>query len=635
MKFRFAAAGLAILGSLVLSTTCPAAIDTDPARLPFLHAAGTAIADEQGQPVVLRGCNLGNWLLLEPWMWGFFDRPDLKDQAGIEKALLERFGPDEKERILDLYRENWITGRDYAILKDWGFNVVRLPFNGSLLEDDAHPGELKPDAFRWLDRAVELARQAGVYVILDLHGAPGGQSLDGVTGKAGRNQFWRPENRHRGAFIWLKIAEHFRDNPTVAAYDLLNEPYGMMNSSNHDADLVASMDEMIHAIRQVDTRHLVFCSGSLRGIEMYGNPQARGWQNVGFTEHFYPGVYGGTPSLATHARFIGSNLEGRARLLSAWNVPYFAGEFNTVFESVAGADMMRCYYDVFQSHGWAATLWAYKLIKTEGGVHPNHWYMVTNGQPLRLPDFQNDSASQIETFCRALGTMEYAQATDLRDALTAKQPASLILANYSPVVLPQKCVPLPGWSDADIGQAFPKGGHTMDGSTVEVFGGGRDIYEGSDEFHFVSHPVAGDFSLKAGVTVPTDTHVYAKSGLMFRASSAPDAPFVMINLFPEGRCVCAYRDQPGKRVASEDQLCLDPKTTALRLARQGVAFELTAFDKDGATLATKTFDLPGFVGSGKVGLFVLSHDAMLLSEAKFSRVQLETSKLTTSLSNKP
>jgi endoglucanase len=617
------AALAALAGSLAWSAVSAFPGET-PAPLPLLHAVGTAIADEQNQPVILRGCNLGNWLLIEPWMLGVFDHANLRDQSQLETVLTHRFGAQEKDHILDLYRANWINERDFKILKSWNFNVVRLPFDCGLLEDATHPGELKPDAFRWLDRAVSLATASGIYVILDLHGAPGGQSLDGVTGEAGRDRFWTPENRRRGAFIWQKIAEHFRDSSTVAAYDLLNEPYGRMGSDNDDAELVGAMDEMIHAIRQVDERHLIFCAGSLRGIEMYGSPQARGWKNVGFTEHFYPGVYGGTSTLETHARFIGSNLGGRAHLLTAWNAPYFAGEFNVVFDHAGGADMMRRYYDVFQSHGWAATLWSYKLIKPAGGVQPDHWYMVTNGTPINLADFVSGTAAQTEAFCCSLGTMPYAQAKDLREALTAKTPASLLLSKYSPLLLPEQRATLPGWTDTDISSAFPKGGHLVAGDVAQVFGGGRDIYQGSDEFHFVSRPVSGDFSIQADVTPPAATNVHAKSGLMFRASLAPNAPFVMINLFPDGSCVAAYRTQPGKRISVE-QLRFDPGALTLRIVRRASTFEVSAAGADGVELASKSFVLANLPSAGQAGMFVLSHDTMQLSEAKFSHLKFETS----------
>ena len=609
----------AIVGLALAHTVLAIGADS-AAALPFLHGEGTAIADDRGQPVLLRGCDLGNWFLLEPWMLGITGH-GLHDQAGIENALSKRFGEGEKQHLLDLYRENWITPRDFDRLKSWNFNVVRLPFHCDLLLDKAHPGELKPDAFHWLDHAIEMARQAGIYVILDLHGAPGGQSIDSPTGESGRNHFWTPENRRLGAMLWQKIAQHYAAEPTVAAYDLLNEPYGTMNGENHDDDLIGAMDQMIHAVRQVDEKHLIFCAGSFRGIEGYGSPQSHGWKNVGFTEHFYPGLFGGIPSLETHAEFIGANMAGRADLLKHWEAPYFVGEFNVVLAQAGGAAMMRRYYDVFARYGWAGTLWSYKLLKQEGGAGPSPWYMVTNRERLDPPDFFVDSVPKLEAYCRALGTMELAEADDLHAALTSQEPPSLKLGSYTPILLPEKRISLPGWSDKDIGDAYPRGGHTVADQRVRVFGGGRDIYGANDEFHLVSRPAAGDFDLKADVGLPEPTHIYAKAGLMFRGSSASDAPVVMMNLKPDGQCYFACRRAPGDKL-TEEQLRFEAGASTLQLSRHSASFEATVFDKGGAKLASKTIALPE-LGGGEAGLFVLSHDAMLLSEASFGRVEFK------------
>ena len=397
-----------------------------------------------------------------------------------------------------------------------------------------------------------------------------------------------------------------------------------MDSANHDADLVGSMDQMIQAIRQVDEKHLIFCAGSFRGIEGYGDPKARGWKNVGFTEHFYPGLFGGNPTLETHAQFLGADLASRADLLKRWDVPYFAGEFNVVFDHVGGAAMMRRYFDVFEQNGWAGTFWAYKLLNREGGVHRDHWYMVTNQSPLTPPDFLTDSEAQIEAFCRSLGTMELVQAEDLHAALTAKTPPPLLLGSYAPITLPDKRDKLADWVETEIGDAFPRGSYTVSGQEMKVFGGGRDVYEGNDECHFVSRPAGGDFSLKAEVGLPAATHIHAKSGLMFRGSLATDAPLVMVSLKPNGQCIFAYRTRPGTKIV-EEQIRFQAGGCTLGLTRHGAAFEAAVFDHGGARLAVKAISVPELAGSGDAGLFVLSHDPMLLGEASFKQVEYKAS----------
>src|SRR5579862_1958344 len=235
---RLATAIAVVLLALVPSPAFP---QNSPALLPKLHASGASIVDNHGRPVTLHGCNLGNWLLNEMWMMDMAHAGEPGDQWQTEELLQQRFGAAEKDRLLDVFRENWIGPRDFEILKAWKFNVVRLPFNYTLLQDDAAPDQLRTNAFRWLDRAVDMATRAGIYVIVDMHGAPGGQSTDQCTGRSGQNKLWLPENRKRAAFLWKKIAERYRNSPMVAAYDLLNEPYGNYSSVPPDLTVVSTM----------------------------------------------------------------------------------------------------------------------------------------------------------------------------------------------------------------------------------------------------------------------------------------------------------------------------------------------------------------------------------------------------------
>ncbi len=129
-------------------------------ELPRLQADGPRVIDSDGRPVVLRGVNLGNWLILETWMTAWPEH----DQAEVFRTLDERFGESERRRLMDVWRTGYVAPRDFEIIKSFDFNVVRVPFDYRLLESDDDPV-----AFRWLDRALEMAEAAGIYVILDLH----------------------------------------------------------------------------------------------------------------------------------------------------------------------------------------------------------------------------------------------------------------------------------------------------------------------------------------------------------------------------------------------------------------------------------------------------------------------------------
>jgi glucan 1,3-beta-glucosidase len=95
------------------------------------------------------------------------------------------------------------------------------PFIHTLVEDERHPGLRRADAWHYLDDAIAQAEQRGIYVILDLHGAAGGQAgekeqHDGCTGPAA---LWTtPAYQDRTVWLWQQVAARYRDRPAVAGY---------------------------------------------------------------------------------------------------------------------------------------------------------------------------------------------------------------------------------------------------------------------------------------------------------------------------------------------------------------------------------------------------------------------------------
>lgn len=604
--------------------------ETRPAALPAprpharaptlspLRASGTSIVDTNGLPVILKGCNLGNWLLLEMWM---LDTDDVPDQYAFESVLAQRFGADEAERLMELYRANWITRRDFPIIRSFGFNVVRLPFNYRLLEDDARPFQLRENAFAWLDRAVRMAAAEGLYTILDLHGAPGGQSPDHTTGRAGQNQLWGSgECRQRTAWLWKQVAEHFKDEPAVAAYDVLNEPDSGDKSGRPEFEV---FDLIYHSIRSVDPNHIVFAPAHREGVEFYGAPAQRGWSNVGFTEHFYPGLFGHeSEGFEPHELLISRVLPQRAALLERWQAPFLVGEFNVVFRNVGGPALMRKYYDLYGTRGWAATMWSYKLVKKNGGPHEDSWGMVKNLEPAPPFSVRTSGKEQIESFFRWLGTNAYSFHENLGAALTMKEapPAPGLEYPLLPSE-PEAVDALPaGWEAADIGGALPGGQKVLSPSAMEIFAGGEDIWYKKDQFRFVFQRPSGDFTLTATISGLTESHQYAKAGLMLRSGPELDAAHVMINVFPSGHVLLASRG--GRGFATEQQTIASARfPVGLRLERRGS--RVTAgFSDDGKTWSNRLLRVSSsLTGGGCAGLVVLSHDNRCLTSAAFKDIE--------------
>lgn len=386
-------------------------------QLPPLRVQNAFLVDPSDKPVLLHGVNLGSWLLVEPWMLSLRKAEcAVPDQYTLEDILSSRFGEAEKDSMMEMYRESWITERDFRIIRSFGFNMVRLPIHYSILEDDAHPMTLRPDAWKWIDQAISWADANGLYVVLDLHGAQGGQSFEDHTGHVGVNAFWENSDYQR-RFIWLwqQIAERYRDCPVVAAYDILNEPYGAAPE-----DHLALFEKVYPEIRAVDPSKLIFPPSDRTDFSHYGKPADHGWTNVGFTLHFYPGVHDSQPpELSTHLQFL-NKLAEYEKLVRDLQVPFMVGEMNVVFKGAGGAAMMRRYMDVYASYGWHSAIWSYKAVSANGGVGDVCWGLVTNKKPPQLPCFQTASKMEIAVYMRHFKTEEYEIYDDLRDWLTRK-----------------------------------------------------------------------------------------------------------------------------------------------------------------------------------------------------------------------
>ncbi len=384
------------------------------AQLPRLHVHGKDLVDTGGKVVALRGCNLGNWLMIELWMLGIAGNCGVKDQYDLFQTLDQRFGRAERDRLIDEYRSAWIKDADFDTIKSFGFNVVRLPMDYRLFEDDERPLELRREAFKWTDRCVDMASRHGIYVILDMHGIQGGQSPYDHTGRSDQNKFWTStRDQERAAWLWEKIAAHYRNNDTVVAYDLMNEPYG----GTHEAEK-AAYPMLYRAVRRGDRDKLVFFHGHYDAFEYYGDPKDQGLHNVGFEMHYYPGLFGnGEPTRQNHEKHL-ADLKAVAEVVDRWNVPFFVGEMNPVFASV-GVDMMRRTFDVHQSFGWSTTMWSYKLMTAEGGFKGGSWGMVTNHDPAPRINFRTAPLPDIEDWIHRIDSMRWDVYDALRETMVA------------------------------------------------------------------------------------------------------------------------------------------------------------------------------------------------------------------------
>jgi hypothetical protein len=246
----------------------------------FARTDHKQIVDAAGKPLLLRATNLGNWLVPEGYMWLFEGGP--QSPSEIRALVMELLGPEGSAAFWQKYRENYVSHDDIALLHRVGFNAIRVPLHYSLFESDEAEG------FKLLDRLIDWSRAEGIYVVLDLHAAPGGQTGANIDDSAGYPWLYQsPQEQEHLTAIWRRLAAHYRDEPTVLGYDLLNEPIPHFPKlAPLNSELEPLYKKLSNEIRKVDGHHILFLGGAQwdGNFSVFGKPFDA---NVAYTFHKY------------------------------------------------------------------------------------------------------------------------------------------------------------------------------------------------------------------------------------------------------------------------------------------------------------------------------------------------------------
>ena len=314
-------------------------------REDFLSVSENKIVNRRGETVTLEGVNLGGWLLQEYWMCPVQGSEEIPQWTNLEtlNVLEERFGAEKAQYLIKTYEDHWITQWDIQNIAGLGCNVIRVPFwygnfmsspEGKWLNEDPE----KNPGFQRLDWVIHMAEKYGLYVILDMHGCPGGQSKDHCAGFARQSELFANTN-YQDAMekLWTAIAARYKDSPAVAAYDIMNEPQVDSEYKQVTEDPRNILyDRMIKAIREVDPEHMIMVEG-IWTLSVLPDPEIMEWRNVVYEVH----PYGITDTDTECQKYM--------QYSQKYQVPVYIGEFSDM-------EMMeRC-----RKYGIHYTSWTYK-----------------------------------------------------------------------------------------------------------------------------------------------------------------------------------------------------------------------------------------------------------------------------------
>ena len=316
----------------------------------FYSVRGKDVLDPAGNVFIMKGTNLGNWLVPEGYMFKF---EHTSSPRLIQEAVNELIGPEAAKQFWKTYLDNYINRDDIRYLKSIGMNSIRLPFHYKLFTDEDYlGGRGEARGFELLDKAVQWCKEEGLGVLLDMHCAPGGQTGDNIDDSYGYPfLFESPESQEMTVAIWKKIADRYKNEPAVIGYDLLNEPIPHFFDQDHFNPLLEPLYKKITAaVREVDPNHLIFLGGAQwdSNFKVFGPPFD---DKLVYTFHKY--------WTATTVEVIQDYLDFRDQ----YNVPIYCGE--TGENSDEWVTNFRKTLDENQV-GWH--FWPYKKMDNTAGI---------------------------------------------------------------------------------------------------------------------------------------------------------------------------------------------------------------------------------------------------------------------------
>lgn len=475
--------GCLIAGSMAGCEAAPAPEPTPTPALVPLHAEGTAIVGPDGQPVSLRGVNLGAWHFHESWIsgvdyatWGrvrqlgieaglqtevdaalldagrgdsqewlqgaFRDAlearvdavtsetliaeaaqyPSVRDDSDLPMRLLleQRFGAAGRDELLDVFARAWITRDDLAWLAGQGFNLVRVPLGYRALLDssDAEPltglswNERSWDRIQWL---LDTCEELGIYAVIDLQESPGGHN--DYSGEA--RLYDDPLMQTLTLELWAELVARFGDEPAVAMWSLLAEPFSAPSSEARDA----IYDRLHDQIRDGGDDHLLVIHDGFQGMWDLPDPAAMGWTGVVYSTHLFEW---GADSAQDYEGLLGLWETVVAGAQQDQGVPYFIGSWSVMrdeaFAYQAASDMV----ELFGELGWPWSLWTFKRLDDPWEVElwgeQTSWGLLGRRQtPFGRPDLYRDSQEQLRARFAAYAELELAPNEELLSALGGDQ----------------------------------------------------------------------------------------------------------------------------------------------------------------------------------------------------------------------
>lgn len=368
----------------------------------------------------------GSW-----WSIGELTAGLYNDDYSLTNTMNARFGASTTASVVGTHQDTWFTASDLDAIQATGMNFIRVPIGWNVFLN--LDGTWKSNPWTKIDWVISQAAARGIYVLIDLHTAPGGGCPWGSCGRIGPNPngFWGNATYQTWVEdIWKAIATRYQGNPAVAGYDLLNEP---LIDYGEDADDVAQKsdfyDRIYDAVRAIDPDHAIFL-GAFFGLDKIASPSTYGWTNVVYEYHPYD--MPNSKDWTAQNQLVTNELTGLSAKLSNPGVPILYGEYSLYYNDDVWARFMA-------GLNASAVSWSNWSYKVKGAAEDGFAYWglyYDNRKPV--PVINSDDAPTFQSKLAQFGTSNFTQNTRFV-ATIAKYAGGL--SSFSPTAISHS-----GWS---------------------------------------------------------------------------------------------------------------------------------------------------------------------------------------------
>lgn len=315
-----------------------------PAPEAFVRVSGQDLIQPDGSKLFIKGTNLGNWLNPEGYMFGF---SKTNSPRFIDEMFSQLVGPDFTTVFWEQFKDNYITRKDVEFIASTGANTIRLPFHYKLFTDEDYMGlKAGQDGFSRVDSVVNWCRDNHLYLILDMHDAPGGQTGDNIDDSYGYPWLFDSEaSQQLFCDIWRKIAAYYKNETVILGYELINEPIApyFSNMEELNSKLEAVHKRAVKAIREVDTNHIILIGGAQWNGNFKPFKDSKYDDKLMYTCH----RYGGEPTQAAIQEII--------NFRDSVNLPMYMGEIGHNTD-----EWQAAFCRVMEENNIGYTFWPYK-----------------------------------------------------------------------------------------------------------------------------------------------------------------------------------------------------------------------------------------------------------------------------------